>query len=163
MKIAIIGYSASGKSTLAAKLGERYQIPVQHLDCLQFVAGWNLRDRNEARAMAAEFLQQDSWVIDGNYENFYQKERLELADRIIFLNFNRFSCLYRAFRRYLRYRGRTREDMAEGCNEKIDWEFAWWILHESRTRKRREHFQEICEAYRGKVTVIRSQRELERV
>ena len=32
-------------------------------------------------------------------------------------------------KRYLEYRDKTRESMAEGCREKIDWDFVKWILH----------------------------------
>ena len=45
MKIAVIGYAASGKSTLAARLGEMTGCPVLFLDKVQFVPGWQERDR----------------------------------------------------------------------------------------------------------------------
>ena len=86
MKIAVIGYSGSGKSTLSRQLGEVYGIPVLHLDTVQFCADWQERDREEARAMVAAFMQRDAWVIDGNYRGFFQEERLGQADRILFLN-----------------------------------------------------------------------------
>ena len=50
---------------------------------------------------------------------FYER-RMEEADIIILLLFNRFSCLYRAYCRYIRYKNTTRPDMAEGCKEKFD-------------------------------------------
>ena len=53
---------------------------------------------------------------------FYER-RMEEADIIILLLFNRFSCLYRAYCRYIRYKNTTRPDMAEGCKEKFDLEF----------------------------------------
>ena len=46
MKIAVIGYTGSGKSVLAAKLGKILGCPVLHLDKLQFEAGW--KERKEA-------------------------------------------------------------------------------------------------------------------
>ena len=36
MKIAIIGYSGSGKSTLARKLSDFYNVPILHLDTVEF-------------------------------------------------------------------------------------------------------------------------------
>ena len=45
---------------------------------------------------------------------------MEEAVQIVLLLFDRFRCLRRVTRRYLTYRGRTRADMAEGCNEKLD-------------------------------------------
>lgn len=40
MKIAILGTSGSGKSTLAKRLGERYGLPVLHMDTVHFLPGW---------------------------------------------------------------------------------------------------------------------------
>ena len=129
MKIAVLGFSGSGKSTLARMLAEGLGCPVLHLDRIQFVSGWKLRDRGEAAALAEEFLDaHDSWVIDGNYKTFSQERRLREADSILFLNFSRWSCLLRVIRRSLRYRGGTRPDMADGCTEKLDWEFVGYIL-----------------------------------
>jgi adenylate kinase family enzyme len=45
MKIAIIGHSGSGKSTLAAFLGEKYALPVLHVDTIHFLPGWVERER----------------------------------------------------------------------------------------------------------------------
>lgn len=56
------------------------------------------------------------------------------ADCIVFFNFNRVNCLYRAFRRYLTYRGKTRPSMAEDCNEKFDFAFVKWILLDGRSK-----------------------------
>lgn len=77
-------------------------------------------------------LNQDKWVIDGNYSKVLYDKRLELADTIIFLDFNRFLCFKRILKRYFNYKGRTREDMGKGCDEKIDFEFVSWVLHKGR-------------------------------
>ncbi|MCL2195103.1 MAG: hypothetical protein FWB76_04040 [Oscillospiraceae bacterium] len=52
---------------------------------------------------------------------------MQRADTIIFLDFNRYTCLYRAFKRRVMYAGKSRPCMTEGCNEKIDWKFVQWI------------------------------------
>lgn len=92
MKIAILGFSGSGKSTLASFLSKRYQLPLLHLDRVQFERDWKERDSDEGRAIVQEFLDtHDSWVIDGNYSKFYKERRLEEADEIVLLLFNRFS------------------------------------------------------------------------
>ncbi len=161
MKIAVLGYSGSGKSTLAGKLSSLYDIPVLHLDTVQFVPGWAERDRDEARAMVRDFMRHASWVIDGNYTDFYQPERLEQADTILFLDFPRRVCLARAFKRYLQYKNTTRESMAEGCPEKLDLEFIGWILFTGRTNKVRRHFREIVARYPGKAVVLRNQRQVD--
>ena len=92
MKTAICGYSGSGKSTLARRIGEIEQVPVLYLDTIQFVANWQERNRVEARSIVRAFMKQENWVIDGNYTNFFYQERMEAADRILILAFNRFTC-----------------------------------------------------------------------
>ena len=162
MKIAIMGYSGCGKSTLAQKLGKKYGIPVLHLDRVQFLPGWQERDRAEAVALTASFMEQDGWVIDGNYTAFLQEERAEQADLIIYMAFGRFVCLHRAMKRYRMYRGMERDSMAEGCTEKMDAEFIWWILYKGRTAEKRRHYQRLRMRYPEKFVILRNQRELDR-
>lgn len=162
MRIAVLGYSGAGKSTLARALGERYTIPVLHLDTVQFTPGWLERDREEAQRMVHAFMKNPEWVIDGNYSKFEYQRRLEEADQIIFLDFPRFTCLFRAVRRYFSFRGKHRPDMADGCNEKLDPEFVWWLLWKGRTRKKRERFQCILDTYPEKTVVLKNQKGLDR-
>lgn len=160
MKIAILGYSGSGKSTLARELASYYHNPVLHLDTVQFTPGWVERDKDEARFLTKEFMKNESWVIDGNYRSFYQQERLEQADKIIFLNFPRRICFFRAYKRYLNNKDKTREDMAEGCEEKFDLEFAWWILHKGRTKEVVNRYKQIEEEFKDKVVVLKNPKEV---
>ena len=161
MKIAIIGYSGSGKSTLARRLGKHYQCEVLHLDSIHLAENWVERSDEEMIADAAAFMEKDGWIIDGNYSRVLQKQRFSDADRIIFMNFNRFACLARVCRRYGVYRGTRRPDMAEGCSEKLDFEFIRWILWEGRTAKMRARYRNTAETYPDKITVLRNQRELD--
>lgn len=158
MKIAVIGYSGSGKSTLAATLGKQLSIPVLHLDAINFEAGWVERNREEAKARVADFLQHESWIIDGNYGELYFNERLTDADRIILFQFSRVRCLIRVLRRYQMYKGQTRPDLAENCPEKIDAEFLFWVLFKGRSRRRRNHFKQIAQQYADKAVVLKSPR-----
>ncbi|MDU5237613.1 MAG: DNA topology modulation protein FlaR, partial [Finegoldia magna] len=104
MKISIIGYSASGKSTLAQDISQTYDLPLLHLDQVNHTENWQQRDLDEAINIVENFMKQDDWVIDGNYSKLKKTERLALSDIIIFLNFNRFNCLARAIKRYIKYR-----------------------------------------------------------
>lgn len=160
MKIAIFGYSGSGKSTLARFLGQKYCIPVLHLDTVNFNENWQERPLDQALKDVVDFMLNTAWVIDGNYKKFLRNERFQQADFLIFLDFNRFNCFFRALRRYFRYRGQTRECMAQGCIEKFDWEFVRWILYESRTRKRKKQQQEILQTYSEKAIIIKNQKQL---
>ena len=160
MKIAVLGFSGCGKSTLARILGEKYHLPVLHLDSVQFAANWVERElEDKLRDVAAFMDSHDSWVMDGNYSNLLQERRLEEADRIIMLELNRFVCLWRILKRWLTYKGSSRPDMAAGCEEKVDWEFLRWVLHDGRTKKRKAHMNEIARRYPNKCVRIRTRKE----
>ena len=159
MKIVIIGYSGSGKSTLAKILGKHYNIPVLHLDSVNFLSGWNVRDEKETNEIVMKFIEEnESWIIDGNYYKI-AKERFELADKIIFLNYNRFFCLKSVIKRYKENIGKTRSDMAIGCDEKLDFEFLYWVFIKGRNKNRRERFKNIVKNHKNAI-VFKNRKQL---
>ena len=162
MKIAIIGYSGAGKSTLAEKLSNYYSIPKLHMDTLQFQPSWQDSDRDWMLTEMKSFLtKHKTWVIDGNYSWCCYEERMEEADQIIFLNFSPLTCLFRAFKRYLKYRGKVRESMAAGCQEQFNWEFIRWILCDGRSKSAKERYNWVQETYPDKVVILSSQKEID--
>ena len=162
MKIAVLGFSGSGKSTLARRLGERLSLPTLHLDTVFWLPGWQERDREECADITARFIEQDSWIIEGVYSKFHFDARMEQADRIILVTLPRLNCLFRAMRRYRIYRGKSRPDMTDGCPEKFDLNFAYWVFWKGRTRSRRRILEDVVAQYPEKVTILRSQREIDR-
>lgn len=126
-RIAIVGSGGAGKSTLARRLGEITGIEVIHLDRLFWRPGWVSISKEEFTEKAQEIIRTDSWIIDGNYSGTMEL-RFCYADTIIFLDFPLWTCLWGIFRRRLMYAGRTRPDMTEGCDEKLDLEFILWVL-----------------------------------
>lgn len=160
MKIAVIGYSGAGKSTLAKRLGETLNCPVLYLDKVNFLPGWQERDRDEARAMVTAFMAQDAWIIDGNYGDLHCGLRMAEADKIIMLCLPRRVCFPRAYRRYLKSKNQVRESMAEGCEEKFDYDFAKWILKDGRSKRHRRWYRGLQEKYPKKVLVCQNSREL---
>ena len=162
MKIAIIGYSGSGKSTLARQLGKFFNCPVLYLDKIQFEPNWEERDQETSKEMVKNFLDKNSsWIIDGNYTSFYRDRRMEEADMIVFMNFSRTTCLFQAYKRSVTYKGRTREDMASGCIEKLDFEFIKWILFGGRSKDKRCQYAETIKTYNKKVVVLKNRKETE--
>jgi adenylate kinase family enzyme len=127
-RILIIGSPGAGKSTLACALTERTGLPLHHLDWMSWLPGWIERDRDETRALLATVLEQDRWIIDGNYGSSLPL-RLTRADTVIWLDYPTVLCLWRVVRRLVMYRGRSRPDMTEGCPERFDHEFLLYVLH----------------------------------
>lgn len=141
MKIVIIGFSGSGKSTLAKTLSLHYNVPVLHMDSINFKPGWIERDRNEFNEIVLDFMKNnESWIIEGNYHKI-APNRIEEADQLIFLNYNRFFCLKSVIKRYKENKGKSRSDMAAGCPEKLDFSFILWVLFKGRTKIRRKRLE----------------------
>ena len=163
MKISILGHSGSGKSTLAKKLAAHYNIPVLHLDTVQFLPNWVERPLDEKTQIVQNYLDtHDQWVIEGNYSKLHQARRLHESDLIIVMLFNRWDSLKRVTKRYFQYRGSTRSDMTQGCNEKLDLEFIKWVLIYGRSKEKLDKFNRIIEENRGKVVVLRKQEDIDR-
>jgi len=160
-RILIIGSGGAGKSTLAIRIGELLGLPVMHLDALYWNAGWVPSPAEEWRERVADLTRRDTWVMDGNFGGTLDM-RLAACDTVIFLDMPRILCMTRVVRRWLRYRGRSRPDMAEGCPEKVDGEFARWIW--GYPLKSRPKILRRLEAVASekRVVIIRSRRELER-
>lgn len=125
-RIAVIGSSGAGKSTLARQLGTILNLPVIHLDTFYWKPGWVETPREEWEVIQQQFVQQEAWIIDGNYATTMDI-RFGTADTIIFLDYPRLLCLYRALKRRIQYGGKTRPDMNNGCPEKIDRAHLQWI------------------------------------
>ena len=162
MKIAVIGYSGSGKSTLAGKLAARNQMEPLYLDTVFWLPGWKERSREEMREIVSSYLDtHEEWVIDGNYSKICFKRRMQEADRIILMQFSAFSCLFRAWKRYRQNKGKARASMAEGCPEKLDLEFIWWLIYEGRKKGTRGLHRWVREQYPEKTVRLRNQRQLD--
>lgn len=133
-KVLVIGSGGAGKSTFARRLGELLHLEVIHLDALYWNAGWVETPKAAWAETVAELVARDSWIMDGNYSGTFDI-RLKACDAVIFLDMPRHVCLWRVLKRRLMYRRRSRPDMAEGCGEKLNWEFILWVWNYPKTRK----------------------------
>jgi adenylate kinase family enzyme len=125
-RILVVGPCGAGKSTLARQLGDILHLPVIHLDRLNWNPGWIMSSDEVFRARVHEASGGERWIIDGNYGSTLEI-RLPPADTVVLLDFARWRCVGRVVRRIMRYRGRTRPDMGEGCPERFDWEFIEYV------------------------------------
>lgn len=129
MKIAVLGGSGTGKTTVCRMLGKKLHIPELHLDSVYWKKDWVSMDKPEFHSYMVKYLKDNKeWVIDGNYSNnSHFKYRLDLADIIIFLDFGTQVSLHGIYKRASKYNNQVRSDMAEGCVEGVDQVFLQYV------------------------------------
>ena len=99
-RVVIIGRGASGKSTLAVRLGEITGLPVIELDKFFWRPGLVATPRDQWVAVQEGLLAEEGWIIDGDLGLYDAVEvRLRAADTILFLDFSLLRCSWRAIRR----------------------------------------------------------------
>ena len=161
MKISIIGYSASGKSTFAKKLASHYQLPVLHLDTIYFKANMEVEDRQLTEIKIRDFMKQDTWIIDGTYR-YLALERFDKCDQLFIFNMNRFTSFFGLLRRYKRYKNKQRDTMALGNPEKLDLSFIKWIMWEGRLKNSKDLFKSLIKKHQHKVVVFNNRRQVKK-
>ncbi|PGB02416.1 DNA topology modulation protein [Bacillus toyonensis] len=160
-KIILIGSGGSGKSTLAKQLGNKLNIKVHHLDALFWKPNWEGVPRGEQRKVQNNLIKEEKWIIDGNYGGTMDL-RLNAADTIIFLDIYRTICVYRAFKRIVQYRNKTRPDMGAGCEERFELQFFKWIW-EYPNKKKPAILKRLDQLSKGKeVIILKSPNEVRR-
>ena len=126
-RILVMGSSGSGKSTFARRLCDATGLPFVSLDALFWKPGWVESERAEFDARVIEAIREPRWVIDGNYTNRTGELRRELADTIFWFDLPRWVCMTGILMRIAGSYGQVRPEMAEGCPEKIDFDFFHYV------------------------------------
>jgi adenylate kinase family enzyme len=137
-RVMIIGQPGSGKSTVARALGGITHLPVVHIDHIHWKSGWVGRSKPERDALCEQVQAREKWIFEGGQSSTWP-ERLARADTLIWLDIPLGVRLWRVFWRTVRYWGRNRPDMPDGCPERFNWEFLRWIWdtrHSSRDAMR---------------------------
>lgn len=132
-RIAIIGYTSSGKSSLAHDIGHARGLPAFHIDLMHHQPGtqWQPRPRDEYLRLHAKAIAQDKWVIDGSYTST-MPERLDRATSIIWLNMSAWTSLSRYL--YREYFVPVRPGNLPGARPRVSWEMVHLILFGRRQR-----------------------------
>ncbi len=134
-RILVIGAGGAGKTTFARRLSQCIGLPLIHLDALYWRPGWEPTPSAEWQTRIEELIRADLWIMDGNYGGTLNL-RLGACDTVVFLDRGRLVCVWRVFVRQIRYVGRRRPELPEGCRERLTWEFLSWIwTYPSRRRE----------------------------
>lgn len=142
-RIAVVGSSCAGKTTLAGRLASRLGAPHTELDALYWGPAWTPLEKAEFRARVTEIAAGPLWIIDGNYSSV-RDLIWSRATAVVWLDYPFPLVFRRAVARTLR-RVVTREEVCGGNRERLrdivdpDW-IPWWVMRTFRRRR-----SELCE------------------
>jgi adenylate kinase family enzyme len=148
-RIAVIGTSCSGKSTLSRQLSEILGQSHIELDALHWGPDWTPRPGFYSNVMQA--VADDFWIVDGNYSKV-RDSVLQRATTMIWLNYSFWTVFNRALIRTLR-RVFFAEELYAGNRETITKSFfsresiLWWVITTYRRRRKEYHEIKISEQY----------------
>jgi adenylate kinase family enzyme len=142
-RVAVIGGSCTGKTTVSRELAQRLGVSHIELDALHHDPGWQEASADVflARVDAALAAAAGGWVADGNYHGKLGTFVLERADTVVFLDLPLRTALRRALWRTLR-RSVTREELWNGNRESLRIAFSrdsivWWVIKRHGTHRRK--------------------------
>jgi adenylate kinase family enzyme len=143
-RIALMGISGGGKTTLGKQVAARLGIPFIELDAFQHGPDWKESTPEELRAKVSAALDAapDGWVVDGNYYTPLGGTVLDRADTIVHLD----PSLPLAFGRVLwrtTWRAALRRELWNGNRESFRnalfsrYSMPLWVVKQHATFRRR--------------------------
>ena len=147
MRIAVIGTSGAGKTTLARRIAGRLNLPHVELDAINWQAGWRDLSRHapdEFIRRVTEAIQAEAWVADGTY-SLVRDWVWQRATHLVWLDYQRRVIMTRVIRRSL-FRAILRTELWAGNRERwrrilrpshpIRWAWSTWARRRRETEER---------------------------
>ncbi|MCO5176922.1 MAG: AAA family ATPase [Thermomicrobiales bacterium] len=161
-RIIVIGSSGCGKTTLGSAVAERLGIPFVELDALHWDPNWTPAPDAVFQRRVRAAIEQDAWVLAGNYTSKQQHISWPHADTIIWLDLSLTTALRRSGLRSWR-RWRTQEEIWNGNREIMRDHLAFWDPDRSlltytvltHRRRRRQFEAALCDPRWSEITFVR--------
>lgn len=151
-RVLVIGCPGAGKSTFSQELARITELPLIHLDFLYHDQSHSYKTDTESwRSRVVSETKKKRWIIDGNYKSTFDL-RFPEADTIIFLDYPTYLSTWRAIKRRIQCRKKTRKDMPPTWKERLDWEFLLFILKFNRSVA--PQIRRLLESYPDKDAVV---------
>lgn len=157
-RIAVVGTTGSGKTTVARQLADRLGLPHVELDALNWEPNWTEAPREVFRERISAALRGDAWVADGNYSKVRDIVWAR-ADTIVWLDYPLGLILWRLLRRTIQ-RTLTREELWSGNRERFREQFLsrnsllLWAL-QTYWRRRRDYPRLLAQSEYAHLRLVR--------
>ena len=162
MKIHIIGCSGTGKTYLARKLSEKYNIQHYDLDDIQWdnsAGGYGLKmPVNKREELLKQILSQESWIIEGVYYAWVT-ESFQRADVIYVLDIPSYIYKYRIIMRFIKRKLGIEKGKKETFKSVYNL-LKWTNKYQNNNLK---EIKKILEQYASKVVWISDSREIDKI
>jgi adenylate kinase family enzyme len=165
-RIAVVGNAGAGKTTLSRSLARIHQLPLTHVDSIQFLAGMQIRPHKESIAILNEIQDRQEWIIEGYGPLDIIEKRFQMADRVIFIDFPIWRHFWWCTKRQVKNAWSKREELPEGCDEFSYVQTAKlfrsvWKIHQQMRPQLLKIFAR--ESLKNKMTFIRTYSEWKKV
>lgn len=139
-RINVIGTSGSGKTTFAATIANRLNIPLIEFDSIHWGPNWTEVPDEEFIEKITPALEYKFWVTDGNY-NRLRSVTWQRVQLVVWLDFPFLLVFWRVFKRTL-LRAFLKEELWSGNRESLSMAFftkdsiLLWVITSYNRRKR---------------------------
>ena len=162
MKIHIIGCSGTGKTYLAKKLSNKYNIPRYDLDNIYWD---NSSEKYETKTefekrdkLLQKILEKDSWIIEGIYYKWLEQS-FKNANIIYILDLPKYIYKFRIIKRFIKRKLKLEAGKKETLKSLINL-LKWTDKFQNENMK---EIIKILEKYKEKVYLIKSKKEIKEI
>ena len=162
MKIYIIGCSGTGKTYLAKKLSNKYNIPHYDLDNIYWDNSsekYGIKTEVEKRdKLLKNILEKDSWIIEGIYYKWLEQSFKD-ADIIYVLDLPKYIYKFRIIQRFIKRKLKLEAGKKENLKSLLDL-LKWTDKFQNENMK---EIIKILEKYKEKVHFIKNKNEIKKI
>ena len=162
MKIHIIGCSGMGKTYLAKKLSNKYNIPHYDLDNIYWDNSsekYGIKTEIKKRdKLLQNILEKDDWIIEGIYYKWLEQS-FKNADIIYILDLPKYIYKFRIIKRFIKRKLKLEISKKETLKSLLDL-LKWTDKFQNEDMK---EIIKILEKYKEKVHFIKSKKEIKEI
>ena len=125
-RITIVGGPGTGKTTLAQKLGTIFNLPIIHIDGINYNPNWEKVEKEKRDKLILEKIKNEKWISDGNYSSTL-KERIEKSDLIIWLDYSGFDSIKGVLSRRIKNFNKKNKKFLGAKKESVGSFFNMWL------------------------------------